>query len=387
MRANPGGLIAPSEIVGRDALLARIWRVLERQSVLLTSERRMGKTCVLRKMKEDPPPHVLCMYQDLEGIQTPLEFAETVLRDVEQHLGRMSRVAVRARRLVGRLAGVEITKLVKLPDSMAAHWKSLLTSTMEDLVASQKRTASFFWDEFPLMLHNIKRRSNEAEAMEVLDVCRSLRQTQPGIRMVLTGSIGLHHVVASLRRAGHANDATNDMEVVEVSPLVAEEARKLALLLFEGERIVSPDLEEMAMGVASGVDGVPYLVHHVVDRLARSNGRTVRDVEDAIAACLTDPQDPWHLRYYRERIDTYYQVEHRAMALSLLDVLALAESPLIFEELFEKLKARVIVQEVEPVLEVLTLLQRDHYVVQEPGGAFRFALPLMRRSWRLQRGL
>ena len=35
----------------------------------------------------------------------------------------------------------------------------------------------------------------------------------------------------------------------------------------------------------------------------------------------------------------------------------------------------------------LVLLQRDHYVIQQPDGTYRFRFPLIQRSWRLQRGL
>lgn len=44
MKANPGGEIAPSEVIGRDDITRRLWRVLERQSLILSAERRMGKT-------------------------------------------------------------------------------------------------------------------------------------------------------------------------------------------------------------------------------------------------------------------------------------------------------------------------------------------------------
>jgi len=32
-QANPGGILAPEEVVGRDALVARLWRVLEKRSL------------------------------------------------------------------------------------------------------------------------------------------------------------------------------------------------------------------------------------------------------------------------------------------------------------------------------------------------------------------
>jgi len=68
MKANPGGQISPSEIIGRDALIQRLWRILERQSLVLSAERRIGKTCIVKKMREEAPQDKLPIYHDLEGL-------------------------------------------------------------------------------------------------------------------------------------------------------------------------------------------------------------------------------------------------------------------------------------------------------------------------------
>ena len=119
MKANPGGQLAPSEVVGRDDLIARLWRVLERQSLVLTAERRIGKTSVIKKMKAEAPETVLPIYHDLEGTRTPLEFAELVLHDVEAYLSGKGRFANRARKLLAELTGTEIGGVIKLPERVA----------------------------------------------------------------------------------------------------------------------------------------------------------------------------------------------------------------------------------------------------------------------------
>ncbi len=42
MKANPGGQVAPSDVVGRDSLISNFWDIIERQSLVLSAERRMG---------------------------------------------------------------------------------------------------------------------------------------------------------------------------------------------------------------------------------------------------------------------------------------------------------------------------------------------------------
>lgn len=388
MKANPGGQIAPSEVIGRDAFIQRLWRVLQRQSLVLCAERRMGKTCIIKKMVAEVPQDKLPIYRDLEGIRTPLEFVETVFHDVKSYLSGLKRTAERARKLLTQLSGTEVGDVVRFPDVVAHHWKNLLTSTIEDLVEHQDRTVIFFWDEVPLMLYNIKHRNSENEAMEVLDTLRSLRQMHSDLRMVFTGSIGLHNVITSLKRMGYSNDPTNDMRTVDVPSLLPDDAQKLARLLLEGESIQTDNSQATAQAIAAAVDGIPHYIHHIIDEMVeRSDKGNAAIVEEIVDACLTDPLDCWHMRHYLERIDTYYTPEERPLVLGLLDILAVSTQPLPFDDLLNLLKSQMKTEDSEMARNMLMLLQRDHYVIREIDGAFRFCFPLIQRWWRLERGL
>jgi hypothetical protein len=87
MRTNPGGGLAPAEVVGRDALIADLWDKLERHSVMMTAERRMGKTSVLRKMLAQQPPGVTAFYWDLENIRSPEALVREIFNKVSEDLG------------------------------------------------------------------------------------------------------------------------------------------------------------------------------------------------------------------------------------------------------------------------------------------------------------
>ena len=388
MITNPGGQIPPDEVIGRDALIRQLWRILGRQSLVLSAERRMGKTCIVKKMVAESPQDKLCIYRDLEGIRTPLEFVQTVFDDVENYLGPMNRTAKRVRGFLTQLSGAEVGGIIKIPDIAASHWKTLLTRTIEDLVEHQDQIVILFWDEMPLMLYNIKKRASEDVAMEVLDTLRSLRQNHAKVRMIFTGSIGLHNVISSLKQSGYANDPTNDMDTIDVPPLSSVDAEKLACLLLEGEDIETDDLQAVTRTIAETVDGMPYFIHHVVDEMVVRGGVVnVDTVSEIVDTHLTEANDRWHLRYYRERIDIYYEETERPFALNLLDVLSVADEPLVFDELFNLLKSRMETEDSETTRNVLALLQRDHYVVQQTDGKFQFRFPIIQRWWRIHRGL
>jgi hypothetical protein len=387
MKANPGGQIDPREIVGRDKLVARLWDVLERQSLVLIAERRMGKTCVMKKMQSDCPSGIITVYRDLEGLRSPLEFVEGVFHDVEKYLSRFERTAVKARELLTHLGGVDVPKLGRLPNIAAAHWKVLLTRILEDLADHQSGLVVLFWDEVPMMLKNIKDSSGEAVALEILDTLRSLRHAHASLRMVYTGSIGLHNVIRSLKKGGNPDDPTNDMQTEDVPPLTRPYAIELAQKLFAGEDMQDAG-EATAAAIADSVDCIPYYIHHVVDQMKHRGTATDPDsVRQLVAACLTDPQDPWHLQHYRERIDAYYDEADRPFMLAMLDVLATAQSPLTFGEVYRHVKAKVVTDDEERVLGLLGLLKRDHYACQELDGRVRFSFSIVKRWWGLSRGL
>ncbi|HAX79874.1 MAG TPA: AAA family ATPase [Cyanobacteria bacterium UBA11372] len=382
MRANPGGQVAPDEVIGRQGLIQNLWYILESQSLILSAERRMGKTCVIKKMQAEAPKDKLPIYHDLEKVRSPLEFVETILQDVEEYLGGLKRTARKTRQLLTQLSGAEFSGF-KLPEIAAPHWKNLLIQTIADLVENQDRTVILFWDEVPYMLSNI----GDEAAMEVLDTLRSLRQMYPGVRMVFTGSIGLHHVIGSLKEKGYANAPINDMYIEDVPPLSTTDATDLTCRLLRGENISTPDLDVTAAAIVDNVNGIPFYIHHIIRQLKQSGKSSSTTVTDIVNSALTDPLSRWDMGHYRDRIDTYYDDQKRPYALNLLDILAVTNQPLLLNDLLDRLKSGSLVTDREMVLNVLRLLQRDYYVIQETNSQYRFRYSLIQRYWQVSRGL
>ena len=377
MKANPGGEIAPAEVMGRDKLISDLWEILERQSVILSAERRMGKTSVIKKMRSEATPDKLPIYRDLEDVRSPLEFVNTVFQDVEAYLTRLNRTAKKTRAWLTQLGGAEFSG-VKFPEIAAPHWKALLTETIADLVENQDSTLIFFWDELPYMLRNI----GDESAMELLDTLRSIRLMYPRVRMVYTGSIGLHHVIADLRKEGYTNDPTNDMYPQEVPPLSTKDATTLARKLLAGENIVTPDIQGTAVAIADELNNIPFYIHQLIVKLKLRGGSGDAEViKKIIAESFDDPMNPWKMEHYHERIESYYDEKQRPYAMNLLDILAVANQPLFFDELFNRLKQEPETQDKEIARKVLSLLQKDYYI-QKGDLGFQFRYPLIQKYWK-----
>ncbi|MEM6614722.1 MAG: AAA family ATPase, partial [Cyanobacteria bacterium P01_C01_bin.72] len=298
MKTNPGGKIAPNEVIGRDLLIRELWDRLEQQSIIISAERRMGKTSVIRKMEYEPPAGKLAIFRDLEGIESPVEFVEAVWRDVEAYLSTAQKATESVKQFLNQFKGIEISGF-KIPEVITTQWKVLLAKIIEDLVANQDKQVILLWDEMPYMLNKMP----DKEAMEVLDVLRSLRQTYPKIRMVFTGSIGLHHIVNQLRQQGYSNEPTNDMYPVDIKPLALKDATNLSRLLIVGENIAIAD-QNIPEVIAKSVGCIPFYIHHLISSLKFANDTLdLASVEDKVIESIINPQNPWKMEHYRERID------------------------------------------------------------------------------------
>jgi hypothetical protein len=386
MRTNPGGGLAPAEVVGRDALIADLWDKLERHSVMMTAERRMGKTSVLRKMLAQQPPGVTAFYWDLENIRSPEALVREIFNKVSEDLGSSQKWQGKVQQLLNnwglggeKIAGISLPK----PD---LTWQQHLQGMVRDLSAQveDRERWLFLFDELPLVIDNIRQDKGASIAMEVLDTLRSIRQDYPQIRMVYTGSIGLHHVVAELRKQGYRNAPTNDLPHVDVEPLNEADALKLARDLLLGESIVTDNLAKVSKAIVSTVDAIPFYIHHIVSKLkGTATPVTVERVATTIQACIQQ-YNIWDMGYYEERINSYYG-DKAKLALLALDELA-PESALTIGDWWNRVSIQTPDLDKEVFRSTLNLLEQDHYICRNDTGAYRFRFSLVQRYWHQQRG-
>lgn len=393
MRANPGGEIAPENVIGRDEFIARLWHTLEQQSVLLVSERRFGKTSLTKKMRADGREGWITIWRDLEDAGTSPEFAERVCRGIEEHLTGRDRAASRVRAFLKEISGLEIKGVVRLPDAARPHWKTVLEKAFEDLAEAQTDKVLFVWDELPFMLQKVIDNQGEQAAMDILDFLRHLRQTHGRqFPMVYCGSIGIHHVVRRLRIKGHTNPALNDLQIVELPPLAGEYAVDLGRRLIDDEGIDCEAVDDVAAHISELVDGVPFFIHSIVQQLqVAGQPATKEGVERIVARFLAHEHDPWHLRHYHERLRGYYGETSSRAALLVLDEFAASAEPLTASQVHKSLRSvassTVRIGDLDELRDLLQRLAQDHYLSRAEDGRYSFRFPMIRRWWRVTRDL
>jgi hypothetical protein len=324
MKPNPGGQLAAENIVGRDNLIADMWGILEGRSIYMNDLRRVGKTMILRKMESDPPSGWLAVKRDLGGCHTAAEFATQAYRDSKDVLGRKKRALRRMNELLGVLKGAEIAGVLKLPSGTPAPWKEVLTRTFSDLeeqMAGAGQHFVFLWDEVPFLLDNVSKREGSPVAMEILDTLRSLSQDYSRVRLVLTGSVGLHHVLSSLRAKGYMNSPLNHMERIAPGPLASDDATELALSLLRGSNLACSEPEACARALAEAVGNVAFYIHKLISRLPRRKEIDPAFINATLQKEIAHPDNDWDLLHYRTRLPLYYGKDE-PLVLHILDAVA-----------------------------------------------------------------
>lgn len=396
--------VAPKFVVGRDQLIGRMWKTLAKESVVFTAERRIGKTTVMKKMEAEPFVGSIVLFSDLEKVDTPVRFVETLLTDLKKHLTKRAKIGQWFGNFVASIGGTEVGGIIKIPQREKKDWQAVLEKALSNACKNQADSRLvFLWDEIPYMLQKINALerasgSDDNSALAILDCLRAMRSENRNLRMLYTGSVGLHHVLSELRANQFASQPANEMAKIDIGPLTNEHAAELGRELLAREEIECNSQDAVVEQLILLTDRVPFYIHRVVSKLAlREDVITPAAVKSEIRKCLTDPSDPWEMEHFRERLKIYYRgsiqdanrvdIETAAVAKLLLNNLAVAAKSQSIDECHADLKSKRSIEDRDVVIELLNSLAKDHYLERDDDGRYAFRFPLVRRWWVMAEGL
>jgi hypothetical protein len=384
MKTNPGGLIAPKNVIGRDSFIDQLWQALEQQSVIILAERRIGKSSILRKITKEKPQKWLPILWDVEGIDSLPRFVQGLRSELEPYLNKTEQGKQWLTKIHHFLAGAKLLG-VEMPQIKQIDWHDVLISLLKTLgdYQQQHQQVLLIWDEFPWMLQKIIKNEGHKAAGDLLDSLRHCRQSNTSLRMIFTGSIGLHQVIHTIRAQGYSNEPVNDMQVISLDALANNDACQLAQALISGEGIAQKMANQDIGELCSLVDNVPYYIHHLIRGLCNSEDSAQRIVQAAIAG--TD--NSWQLEHYYTRLADYYPQQWPKYAI-VLDMLAYSDTSLRRKQIQQSLKSDPqasndeTLQNNETLKQILRHLVEDHYLVQDiDTAAYQFRYPLIKKWW------
>jgi len=376
IQANLGGPVDPGDHIGHGDELDEVLRSTESVGALLTGDRRMGKTSLLRKAEQllSGEHVVLRMSAETDDIELFGSRLLDALRGHHVFAEELKRWNV----LVD--VGYKGIRLHRQPDG--GPEKEEGTDDLFAWAAARATPAKLvvIIDEITVLVTAIER-ERPGGAVEFLRSLRRPRQELDNVTVLLSGSLGLHHAVQD-------GAPINDLQKVRIGPLADDDAVFLARCLLLGEEIETSDELGVARAMAEQSDGVPYFVHHLAAAARRKGGvLTPEDVGALRDAALDDPDDPWNLRHYRDRLATYYGAD-RDLIGHVLDAYAKVEEPLDVDALLSALGAVDIDDRPtrDELLRLVEHLESDHYL-ERRGSSDQFSSRILRDAWRHMRRL
>ncbi|MEZ5308495.1 MAG: hypothetical protein R2684_15230 [Pyrinomonadaceae bacterium] len=392
-----------ADVVGRDQLIKKIWRVLEKNSIVMTAERRFGKTTILRKLNGEPKDGFQVVFFDLEGCETPEEFLGHFASRAIGLAGKQEKVLAGIRSFLMKIGGTQIGNLIKFPQLEPDDWKLVYRNLVEAISKSAgEKNVVFLFDELPYMLQLIeanerKNGGSGLEALSVLNELRASRFSHDNIRMIYSGSLGLHHILNSLRNTDVSAEPLNDLVMIEVPPLDPAFGKELAIRELAENGVIACESHDVAAEVSRLSGEVPFYIERISAKLADSvQPVSSKEVGRVVDRVLTEAKDEWQMRHFQSRISDYYPgsiegADGRAIARAdlaneIITSLVHAEEPLGIGAILNQMKSRYSLNSKQVLLEMLRLLELDHYLVSElqnESKTYRLAFPLLKRWWIL----
>lgn len=379
---QPGGLLDASKVIGRDQLISDLLtNSLAGSHHYLGDPRRMGKTAVLRRLRNQSTDGVLTVLVDLSGVGT---VDQAVIR-ILSAIAESSDVSGDARNRISLYLenAAEIDAGPVLPTDLFNTVGPLpaLRDTLERIAAGFATENSMMiigLDEITLAVQNIAQ-LDPVGANRFLQTLRMLRSSLPGVSWILAGSIGLHHAV---RSAGATMSLFDDLRHVEVGPLEGDGAAELIRAIGRG---IGREFEVDAVDeLVKLTDGLPMLLHGVTNEISSAgiglvDGESIRRAFETYIASQASLD--WH--HVFERFGLYYSDPD--LAFQILDSLAVKDEPVTFEDLREIVGTE---PESPPdrsaLLETLDDLVADGYLASD---TLKWRYESLRRIWISRRRL
>ena len=387
MKVSTGNWVSGDDFFGRGRELEVLEsRVRERNHVLLTGQRRMGKTSVARELgRRLERQEWVFLFADLEAATCEEDAVAEIA--AAAHPVR-SRIADFGRRLGGALSAIEEFGVgefrLKLRGELnAGNWRRC-GSELIRACAEHERPALLVMDELPIFLNRMLRDEQDGwkRVEEFLSWLRREMQDVEGksLSLIVSGSIGLEPLV---RRLG-ISDRINHFYSFRLGPWDRRASIECFERLAGGCGLSIEDDVAAAVYEKLGI-GIPHHVQSFFARLqdfAAMQGRdrlTAADVEEVYRTQLLGPQGQNDLVHYETRLNEGLAEEDRRIAMEILAEAAAQEAfNADARRCLERLYSKLVDDAPARIADTLEVLEHDGYLQADSAGVYRFQSHLLR---------
>lgn len=374
-------------------------RVQDGTHTLLTAQRRMGKTSLVRELlrRLDEEGEFETLFVDLEGAEDAADaIAEIAIqaRSIQSAWNRIRSGFANFLRGAGdRIEEVGVADVkVKLRAGIdAGNWNQRGDQIFAALAASEKPVVLAI-DELPILINRLLkghdyRISGERRqaADQFLSWLRKNGQTHRGnLCFLISGSVGLEPILKQAGLSAHAN-IFSSFELKPWSQETSMDCLKALALNYELD-LPYTVRKEMCRRLRCCIPHhVQQFFDHLHVHLRRSNRQeaVLRDVEAVYKQDLLGVRGQIDLEHYETRLRMVLGDDSYKTALTLLTETAVNDGLLTRETIRQYVDSSISRPDgnVVPINEVLYTLEHDGYLVSGADG-YRFVSGLLEDWWR-----
>jgi uncharacterized protein len=371
-------------------------KVEEGAHLLITAQRRMGKTSLLRELSDRLKDRYICLFVDFQHATGPADAVVDISLAVNPHKPLWGKTKEMFKNILGLIEQVNIGDLgVTLRAGLtSANWKEKGDGVFSILAASETPVV-LMMDEVPILVNRILKGDDftitpdrRREADIFMSWLRDNGQRYKGkVTMLISGSIGLEPV---LNQAG-LSATLNIFDPFELKPW--DNATTIGCLEALANEYGITLCDSAAQVI---VNRLGYCIpHHVQMFFSNIHDRCVRkgvrefhaeEVEEVYQREMLGIHGHVELTHYEERLKLVLPIESYALALEMLTETSVSgsltrEAMLALGKYYE-LPAN---EMVETQKEIIQVLEHDGYL-RKLGTEYVFVSPLLKDWWAKRHG-
>ena len=404
LRKAGGNWVAGDRFFDREVEIeALIERVEDGIHTLVTAQRRMGKTSLVRELlrRLGERGDFETVFVDLEDASTAADAVVEIAAASLPIRGIVTRVKDWVRKsstsTIDRVDELGVSELrVKLRAGVdAGRWRTQGDALFASLAKSEKPVILAI-DELPILVNRLLKGHDyqitperRQDTDSFLSWLRKNGQAHQGrIRLVVSGSVGLEPILEQAELSAHANI----FAPFELRPWNEETAVACLGELAEsyGLRIPEPVRQEMFRRLRCGI---PHHVQQFFDKLhehlRREHRReaSLNDVEKVYSQEMLGVRGQVYLEHYQSRLRTVLGDDGYEVALELLTEAAVSDGQLTDGSIrrYEAYRSVLYDESAARIKDVLHVLEHDGYFARRDDG-YRFVSGLVEDWWRARNG-
>lgn len=383
MKIVVGNPVEGSDFFGREPEQRQIWRKLQSSNLLMLAPRRIGKTSLLKRLRDNPEnPQTKVLFCSFAGCQDEMACVTTLMKSVNAGLEFHKQLINALKKVKGfKIAGVGID----LDTVDNSRWTDIGESLTEALSKShQEQRLVICVDELPIFVLRLLKQDDGLDKVRFfLNWFRDLRQTHShNIKWILAGSIGLDTVTKRL----NIGDTINDLVPYPLGAFDHTTAQSLLLTLAPAYDIQLST--EICNYIIEKIGwSIPYYLQVMLDTLLdiktdTSQPVTTADIDQTFAALL-DPAYKAYFDYWRQRLTEELGKPDDEYATHLLNHICRDPNGVSRSTLSQVLTEKVgsIGQSDERLMYLLDVLENDGYII-ENNQRYQFRLAWLREYWK-----